>query len=171
MHDSEMVLTPIGRVKSSLTLPSLNVERESGELRPNGKDLRAEHEKIKAMESVIELHDDQSKRLHGLEAFSHVVVIYWPHLIKEADRGIEKVHPMGNIEIPKQGVYATCSPARPNPVLISVVELVNRTGCRLTVKGFEAVNDTPVIDIKPFSPHYMHAEGLIIPEWMASASS
>ena len=171
MHDSEMVLKPIGRVKSSLTLPSLNVDRESRELQPNGKEIRGEHEKIKTMESVIELHEDQSNRLHGLEAFSHVVVVYWPHLIKEADRGIEEVHPMGNPEIPKQGVYATCSPARPNPVLISVVELINRTGCRLTVKGFEAVNDTPVIDIKPCSPHYMHAENLVIPAWMESASA
>lgn len=164
----DMVLSPIGRVVSSLALPSLKVGSTSDELEPTHGDVRAEHDKIKELKSTIELWDDQGERLHGIEAFSHIVVIYWPHLIKAEDRHLTQVHPMGNPDIPKQGIFATCSPVRPNPVLISVVRLLGRHGNTLTVKGFEAVNNSPVIDIKPCSPHYIHAENLTIPDWMPS---
>ena len=166
MNWPDMVLTPIGRVVSSLELPSLKVGKKSDELEPSRGDVRGEYEKIKELESAIELFDDQGERLHGIEAFSHIVVVYWPHLIKPEDRTLTQVHPMGNREIPKQGIFATCSPVRPNPVLISVIRLLSRDGNTLNVKGFEAVNNSPVVDIKPCSPHYIHADNLVIPDWM-----
>jgi tRNA (Thr-GGU) A37 N-methylase len=73
---------------------------------------------------------------------------------------------MGLQEFPEQGVFATCSPARPNPVLVSAVKLVAREGLILRVQGFEAVDGSPVVDIKPYNPGYFRIESPIIPEWM-----
>jgi tRNA (Thr-GGU) A37 N-methylase len=68
--------------------------------------------------------------------------------------------------MPRQGIFATCSPARPNPVLVSAVPLVARNGNVLTVKGLEAVDGSPIIDVKPYSKSYLKVDGLKMPAWM-----
>ena len=65
-----------------------------------------------------------------------------------------------------QGIFATCSPARPNPVLVSAVELVRREANVLFVKGLDAVDGTPVIDIKPYVDGYHRVETSSVPDWM-----
>ena len=79
-----------------------------------------------------------------------------------------KIHPMGRSELPLKGIFATCSPARPNPVLINAVELLQRNGNVLRAKGLEAVNGTPLLDIKPYAPMYFRVDAPRLPEWMTS---
>ena len=165
--DTEMILTPIGSVASSLKTPSLRASGQGLEQNCPEKDAFREHDKIKNMISHIHVFEDSALRLKGIEAFSHILVLYWPHLIDPEKRKLEQVHPMGRPDIEKQGIFATCSPARPNPVLVSVVALEKREGTVLTVRGLEAVDESPVIDIKPYNPHYLVAEDLKIPDWMA----
>ncbi|WDP90822.1 MAG: tRNA (N6-threonylcarbamoyladenosine(37)-N6)-methyltransferase TrmO [Desulfobacter sp.] len=167
----EMNLYPIGKVASPLTVPSLKPTRDSLEPGISRENIKKEHHKIHDMVSEIHVFESSTRRLKGVEAFSHILVIYWPHLIAEEKRDLEQVHPMGRKDIEKQGIFATCSPARPNPVLVSAVRLVERKGNVLVVKGFEAVDNSPVIDIKPYSPHYMLVEDLTLPEWMENITS
>jgi len=76
------------------------------------------------------------------------------------------VHPMGRADIPKTGIFSTCSPARPNPVLATVVRLHARRGNVLEVTGLDAVDGSPLIDIKPYVPsHYPQAD-VRVPAWM-----
>jgi tRNA (adenine37-N6)-methyltransferase len=62
-----------------------------------------------------------------------------------------KIHPRGRNEIPKVGVFATRSPYRPNPIGVTVVKFLERRRNILKVKGHDAVNDTPILDIKPYT--------------------
>jgi tRNA-Thr(GGU) m(6)t(6)A37 methyltransferase TsaA len=95
-----------------------------------------------------------------LKGFSHILVLYCPHLIDPERRKLRKVHPMGSKDLPRQGIFATCSPARPNPVLVSAVPLVARIKNVLQVRGFEAVDGSPIIDVKPHSKSYLQMENL-----------
>lgn len=53
--------------------------------------------------------------LERIEGFSHILLLYWPHLVEPERRNLKKVHPMGRKELPIQGVFATCSPAQSRP--------------------------------------------------------
>lgn len=82
-------------------------------------------------------------------------------------RRLTKIHPAGLEHYPKQGIYATCSPARPNPVLMKVVRLLERDGTRLVVEGLDAIDKSPVLDIKPYVADMYPQEDVRIPAWMA----
>ena len=69
-----------------------------------------------------------------------------------ADRGRLKVHPRGREELPERGVFSTRSPHRPNPVSLHTVTLLSIEGNVLRVRGMDAIDGTPVVDIKKHSP-------------------
>ena len=94
------------------------------------------------------------------------IIIKNGHLIDPAKRSLRKVHPMGRKDLPAQGIFATCSPIRPNPVLVSAVALMARKNNVLEVKGLEAVDGSPIIDLKPYSKSYLKVENLVVPPWM-----
>ena len=73
---------------------------------------------------------------------------------------------MGRQELPLSGIFCTCSPARPNPVLMTVVRLYGRRKNVLQVSGLDAVDGSPVIDIKPYVKELYPQEDVFIPEWM-----
>ncbi|MFO7751201.1 MAG: TrmO family methyltransferase [Desulfobacteraceae bacterium] len=72
--------------------------------------------------------------------------------------------------MPRQGIFATRSPARPNPVLISSVRLLERSGNVLRVQGLEALDQSPIIDIKPVTRHYEGIENPTVPDWIKEIS-
>lgn len=164
----EMVLTPIGKVQSPIKAMNLNgVEHNNKPATPATiEELKQKHKQRMETVSEILIFDKWESLLDGIEGFSHILVLYWPHLIKPDKRNIKAVHPMGRKEIPLQGIFATCSPARPNPVLVSVVRLMQRKKNKLIVKGLEAFDNSPVIDIKPHSIHYLQKGEINNPEWM-----
>jgi L-fuculose-phosphate aldolase len=90
--------------------------------------------------------------LPALEGFDRgrgkILVICWMH---RADRGRLKVHPRDQEHLPERGVFSTRSPHRPNPLSLHTVTLLSIAGNVLRVRGMDAIDGTPVIDIKPHS--------------------
>ena len=84
--------------------------------------------------------------LDGLAAGDQLLVLTWFHL---ADRDMLSVHPRGDASRPPQGVFGTRSPHRPNPLGLHRVELLEVDGTRLRVSDMEAVDGTPIVDVKP----------------------
>ncbi|MCF8067104.1 MAG: tRNA (N6-threonylcarbamoyladenosine(37)-N6)-methyltransferase TrmO [Desulfobacterales bacterium] len=162
----EMNLVPVGLVKSPIKTPSIKISKDNLELKPSVEELKKLQKEIDNTISEILIFKKWEPLLKGIDGFSHILVLYWPHLIDPEKRKLEQVHPMGREEIPIQGIFATCSPARPNPVLVSAVQLIRQEKNKLIVKGFEAVDNSPIIDIKPYSVHYMKKENLRFPKWM-----
>ncbi len=163
----EMQLTPIGVVKSEITTPMLTAGDSGLALQERMDKIREYHRKVQACVCELTVFPQWGELLDGIEGFSHVLVLYWPHLIDPERRTLRKVHPMGRKDLPRQGIFATCRPARPNPVLVSAVPLLECHQNTLKVKGLEAVDGSPIIDIKPYSASYYGAENATVPEWMA----
>jgi tRNA-Thr(GGU) m(6)t(6)A37 methyltransferase TsaA len=104
------------------------------------------------------------KALEGIENFSHIYIISWMHKIGDAERNVLKTHPRGRVDIPLMGVFATRSPLRPNPIGLTIVELLERKGSVLAVKGLDAFDGTPILDVKPYD-HWDMIENVKVPEW------
>jgi tRNA-Thr(GGU) m(6)t(6)A37 methyltransferase TsaA len=102
----------------------------------------------KSLVSKIMLKKDLAKALDGVEEFSHVFIIYWMHKISNTKR--RSVHSEGRAEMPPVGVFACRGPIRPNPIGLTLVELVKREENVLWVRGLDALDKTPVLDIKPY---------------------
>ena len=100
-----------------------------------------------AQEVMVEIRPEYSDALDGIEMWDQLLVTCWLHL---APRDILKVHPQGDMNQPLTGVFGTRSPVRPNPVAVYTVDLLKVDGNRLHVRGVDAVDGTPVLDIKPF---------------------
>jgi tRNA-Thr(GGU) m(6)t(6)A37 methyltransferase TsaA len=88
--------------------------------------------------------------LDGLRVGDAVIVLTWLH---RADRAVQRVHPRDEVDNPIRGVFSTRSPARPNPIGLHEVEILEIDGLRVRVSALEAIDGTPVIDVKPvFKP-------------------
>ena len=161
-----MQISPVGIVRSDIKTPMLMAGDSDLELKERMEKIREYHQKVKDCVCEVVILPQLNELLDGIEGFSHVLVLYWPHLIDPERRKLRKVHPMGRKDLPKQGIFATCSPARPNPVLVSAVRLLERYENTIKLKGLEAVDGSPVIDIKPFVKSYHGTEKSIVPPWM-----
>lgn len=115
--------------------------------------------------SDIVIDSRLAEALDGLDEFSHIIVLYWMHQLPEGRELPLKVHPMGRPELPLMGRFATRSPSRPNPVGQATVRLLERRGNILKVRGLDAIDGTPVIDIKPYIPGYDSADDARAPRW------
>ena len=162
-----MVLTAVGEVRSEIKAPILLAGQSDLELQERMEKIRKHHKLVENNICDLVIYSQWEELLDGIEDFTHILVLYWPHLIDPKRRNLKKVHPMGRKDLPLQGIFATCSPARPNPVLVSAVPLLERNGNTLKVKGFEAVDKSPIIDIKPYLKSYYGADNSKVPNWMA----
>jgi tRNA-Thr(GGU) m(6)t(6)A37 methyltransferase TsaA len=99
-----------------------------------------------APDAWLELNEKFARALQGLAEGDEVVLITWFHL---SDRGTLEVHPRGERKNPLTGVFATRSPDRPNPLGLHRVKVLEMAGTRLKVGPLEALDGTPVVDIKP----------------------
>ncbi len=122
-------LTPIGAVESSLTDPA-TAPRQGDEGAP---------------EARIVVEAAYREALDGLRPGDEIVVLTWLH---RARRDVLRVHPRGDASRPEQGVFATRSAHRPNPIGLHRVEIVAIEGTTLRVRNLEAVDGTPVLDLK-----------------------
>ncbi|MFQ6081034.1 MAG: tRNA (N6-threonylcarbamoyladenosine(37)-N6)-methyltransferase TrmO [Candidatus Bathyarchaeia archaeon] len=114
--------------------------------------------------SEVILRGDLAEALDGIGDFSHLFVIFWMHEISNEERRTMKVHPRGRRDMPLLGVFATRTPHRPNPIGLTLVELLGVEGNVVTVRGLDAFDGTPVLDIKPFD-YWDMAEDARFPEW------
>lgn len=133
MLQSDYVLTPIGLLHSPL--------KEPGEAPRQGSE--------GAPDAWLEVNAAVAEGLEGIAVGDEIIVITWLH---KAQRDILKVHPRGDETAPLAGVFATRSPDRPNPLGLHRVTVVEIVGERLKVGPIEAIDGTPVVDIKPVLP-------------------
>ena len=102
-----------------------------------------------APDAWIEVNPTFEEGLKGITAGNEIIVITWFH---KAHRDILKLHPRGDKNMPLAGVFATRSPDRPNPIGLHRVRVLEISGNRLKVGPIEAIDETPVVDIKPVHP-------------------
>lgn len=160
------ILKSVGVVRNNNHEPFLVAGDDGIEMKEqhedNMKRVRQIHEEI----SEIILDKNLIDILEGIEEYSHLIILYWAHKVPEQSRSLTKVHPMGRECFSKVGIFATCSPARPNPILMTVVRLCGIKGNVLEVKGLDAIDGSPVVDIKPFLRKFCPEEEVSIPSWM-----
>lgn len=127
---TDFVVRPVGRVESPLLLRA-EAPRQGDEGSP---------------EAWIVVEDEFAPALDGLAAGSDVLVLTW---LDRADRTVLRVHPRGDATRSEQGVFQTRSPDRPNPIGLHRVRVLAVEGTRLRVADLEALDGTPVVDVKP----------------------
>ncbi|MEM2202633.1 MAG: tRNA (N6-threonylcarbamoyladenosine(37)-N6)-methyltransferase TrmO [Candidatus Bathyarchaeia archaeon] len=124
-------------------------------------------EKAGDEEAKIRIFPEFCSGLKDVEEFSHLIVLYWFHLRdNEANRRTLIVFPKRHMVNVEKGVFACRSPSRPNPIGLCVVELVKREDCVLTVRGLDAFEGSPIIDIKPYIPSVDFVENVRVPNWV-----
>lgn len=133
MPQSDYVLTPIGLLHSPLKEPG-EAPRQGSEGAPN---------------AWLEVNATVAEGLEGIAVGDEVIVITWLH---KAQRDVLKVHPRGDETAPLAGVFATRSPDRPNPLGLHRVTVLEIVGERVKVGPIEAIDGTPVVDVKPVLP-------------------
>jgi tRNA (adenine37-N6)-methyltransferase len=121
-----LTLTPIGYVRNDVE-----------ELLPPAA--------IKAVESRIVIYPEFGDGLEGLEGGQRLLVLF--HFNRLSGYELRQ-HPHNDPQLPKRGVFALHSPRRPNPIGVTEVDLLRREGNELVVRGLDAVNGTPVLDLK-----------------------
>ena len=118
------------------------------------------------VESAIVLRDDLARGLDGIDAFSHVIVVFWMHEAGfDAARDLVR-RPRGRADMPEAGIFAQRARHRPNPIGITAVRLLRREGNAIFVRGLDAIDGTPVLDVKPYVPVYDRVDGAAVPSWM-----
>ena len=127
---TEFPVRPIGRVSSELRSRS-DAPRQGDEGAPD---------------AALLIEPDVTAGLAGLAVGDELIVLTWLH---EADRAALSVHPRGDRDRPAQGVFTTRSPDRPNPVGLHRVQVLAIDGSAIRVSGLEAIDGTPIIDLKP----------------------
>ena len=112
--------------------------------------------------SEVELLPRHARKLGGLDGYSHLIVIYWIHRAKEWRM------PKDHAKPPHVRLFATRMPKRPKPIGLSVVEMLSFSAEKglLKVKGLDALDQTPVLDIKPYIPHFDSFPNASVPDWV-----
>jgi tRNA-Thr(GGU) m(6)t(6)A37 methyltransferase TsaA len=123
-----------------------------------------------SVESRIIVRRELADALDGLEGYSHLILLFWIDRAPEEERGAIRIHPRGDPALPLLGVFATRTQLRPNPIGLSIVPLLARKGNVLRVRGLDAIDGTPVLDIKPYIPHYDSVPQASIPAWASEVA-
>jgi tRNA-Thr(GGU) m(6)t(6)A37 methyltransferase TsaA len=119
---------------------------------------------------VSEIHLEPQYRggLQGLEGFSHVLVVFYLDQMKAFDPATQLLRkPRGMEDMQALGVFAQRTKFRPNPIGVTAVELVSIEGNIVTVRGLDALDGTPVLDLKPYMPEFDRVEDVRMPPWVA----
>ena len=141
----EIVLRPIGRVRNSIRL----LKREGWN----------------SVISEIVLKPEYGEALDGVEDYSHLFIFFWINRIPANRRGMMKIHPKSREDLPLVGIFSTRTQYRPNPIGLTLVEVLGRKKNVLRVRGLDAIRGTPVLDIKPISPAKEFPRRTRVPQW------
>lgn len=131
----------------------------------NGRDASVDEE-WGALESAIELRSEFADGLLGLEQFSHVLVVFYMHRDPDGEAPVLQRRPRGRADMPLTGVFAQRGRMRPNPIGVTGATLVRVEAGRAIVRGLDALDGTPVLDLKPYVTHFDRVERPREPEWM-----
>ncbi len=117
-----------------------------------------------AIESQIELTSEfDSESLEGIESFSHLEILYYFHKSEKEFKGSE--HPRGDKKYPKVGIFAQRKKDRPNHIGTTIVNLIRREEKIVIVSNLDAIDGTPVLDIKPVFKEYLPKGNVKQPDW------
>jgi L-fuculose-phosphate aldolase len=103
---------------------------------------------LSAEESVLDIEPAYQEGLSGIGPGDRLQVLYWMHELEEGDRHRLMVHPRGDQTRPLKGVFALRSPARPNPIGVSEVQVRRLAGRQVFVRGLDALEGSPIVDVK-----------------------
>jgi tRNA-Thr(GGU) m(6)t(6)A37 methyltransferase TsaA len=120
---------------------------------------------VEATIAVDERFDASS--LDGLADFSHLEVVYCFHLVEPSSITTERRHPRGNSHWPEVGIFAQRAKGRPNRIGVTVCDLLGVEGRDVHVRGLDAIDGTPVLDIKPYLREFAPRGEVREPEWAA----
>mgnify|MGYP001385147197 CR=1 FL=1 len=143
----EITLHPIGTVRND---------------HPPGKKPLTWHD----TESKLAFGPQWAEALSGLDGFSHAFVICYLHLIGD-DVSPTTIRPQGRAEMPEMGFFGTRTPARPNPISLTVVEILGREENVLHVRHLDMYDGTPILDIKPYLTRGECVPDAQEPDWVA----
>jgi tRNA-Thr(GGU) m(6)t(6)A37 methyltransferase TsaA len=146
----QIELAPIGVVRSSL------------------RDLR--YRDTSQQRAAIEVLPEFAPALLGLEGFSHLLVVTWLDRVTAEERARLQQRPGARSDLPLIGAFALRIHHRPNPVGLTVVRLERVIGPRVEVIGLDAVDRTPVLDLKPYLPPYDAVPDARLPAWATGES-
>ncbi len=156
MRSQAIEFEPVGVVRTTLS---------------NDEVKQSWHEGI---EAEIEVFEEYAPALDGIVGFSHIIVLFHLHETTNEQRQTLQARPRRFLryglkleDLPLVGVFCLDSPHRPNPIGLTVAKLVARDGNILKVGGLDAFNNTPVLDIKPYTPQRCIAHSQI-PDWFRS---
>ncbi len=130
-NNSPIILRPIGFVKNGI------------------KQTPKKHDWQSETVSELIIETEWMEGLEGLEGFSHIIILFWLDRIVE-NEVLLKVHPMHRLDLPVTGLFATRTPNRPNRIGETAVRLLERRDNILKVIGLDALDGTPILDIKPY---------------------
>ena len=127
---------------------------------------KVEDDRWGGITSVIELDSSYTEEaLLQIDEFSHAEIIYYFHLVEDGKIETGARHPRNNKDWPKVGIFAQRGKNRPNRLGTTIVKVVKREGKQLFVQGLDAVDGTPVLDIKPVMKEFLPREEIHQPEW------
>jgi tRNA-Thr(GGU) m(6)t(6)A37 methyltransferase TsaA len=115
--------------------------------------------------SEIVIGESLADGLQGLDQFSHVIVIFWMHQSTFNPNELMR-RPRGRDDMPLCGIFAQRAKHRPNPIGITPVELIKVEKNVITVKGLDAIDGTPVLDLKPYFPIFDRVDNARVPQWV-----
>jgi tRNA-Thr(GGU) m(6)t(6)A37 methyltransferase TsaA len=111
------------------------------------------------------INEGYAHGLTGLDAFSHILVVFYMHRYTfDANSDLVR-RPQGRPDMPEVGIFAQRAKHRPNPIGVTAVELVSVEGNVVTVRGLDAIDGTPVLDVKPYFPAFDRREA-DTPSWV-----
>jgi tRNA (adenine37-N6)-methyltransferase len=144
-----ITLSPIGTVRNSRLL--------------------VEDDNWDSVVSVIDLDVSFTEdALLKIEEFSHAEIIFYFHLVPDAKIETGARHPRNQIDLPKIGIFAQRGKNRPNRLGSTIVKIIKREGTQLFVQGLDAIDGTPVLDIKPVMKEFLPRDKVDQPEWVTA---
>lgn len=118
------------------------------------------------VESQVVLLPEYRQGLRGLAMFSHALIVTWLHEARfDPVRHLVR-RPQGRADMPEIGIFSQRAKDRPNPIGITAASIVGMEPDALVVRGLDAIDGTPVIDIKPYYPAFDRKDDATVPEWV-----
>jgi tRNA-Thr(GGU) m(6)t(6)A37 methyltransferase TsaA len=115
----------------------------------------------------IDIFSDYTDALLGLDGFSHIVVLFWfDQNDSDEKRRVLQVHPRKDPHNPLTGVFATHSPKRPNLIGLTVCKIISIHGGSIELEDIDALDGTPVIDLKCYIPGSVAEKDVRLPDWV-----
>ncbi len=120
-----------------------------------------------SVKSDLIFREDLIDALEGIDSYSHIIVVFSCHRVPDH----VKTHTFapGDVNLPQQGILASRSQLRPNSVGVAVVQLLRKRKNIVRVLGLDAIDGTPIVDVKPYLPQFDSIPDATVPEWVSRA--